>query len=80
MEDSLRLCSYRPNHAVEDLLEYEDAWKIGLLLEKREKAMQKSHADPNAGHLGRAQTHARVTLYSYWPSLRKDIADLYETT
>ena len=70
-----RLYSYRPNHAVEDLLEDEDAWKLVLPVEQREEAMQECHAEPTAGHLGRAKTHARVTLYYYWPSLRKDVAD-----
>ena len=65
----------RVYHAVEDLLEDEDAWILVLPVEKREKAMQKSHAEPSAGHLGRAKKHARFTLYYYWPSLRKDVAD-----
>ena len=71
-----RFYSYRPDHAVEDLLEVEDAWNLVLLVEKHEKAMQESHAEPVAGHLGRTKTHARVTLYYYWPSLGKDVADL----
>ena len=71
-----RLYSYRPNHAVEDLFEDENVWKLVLPVEKREKAMQESHAEPTAfGHLGRAKTHARVTLYYYWPLLCKDVKD-----
>ena len=70
-----RLYSYRPNHAIEDLLEDEDAWKLMLPVEEREKAMQESHAESTADHLGRAKTHARIMLYHYWPSLCKDVAD-----
>ena len=62
-----RLYSYRPNPLIEDLMEDEDAWKLVLPAEKCEYALLESHAEPTAGHLGRAKTLARLSLYYYWP-------------
>ena len=55
-----RLYSYRPNPMIEDVMEYEDAWKLVLLSEKCENALLESHAEPIPGHLGRAKTLARL--------------------
>ena len=49
-----RLSIYHPNPMIEDLMEDEDAWKLVLPAEKRENALLESHAEPTAGHLGRA--------------------------
>ena len=61
-----RLYSYRPNPLIEDLMEDEDARKLVLPAEKREYALLESHAEPTAGHLGRAKTLAHLSLYYYW--------------
>ena len=53
-------------------MEDEDAWKLVLPAEKREDALRESHAEPTAGHLGRAKTLARLSLYYYWPFMRKE--------
>ena len=66
------LYSNRPNPMIEALMEDENAWKLVLLAEKRESA---SHAEPTARHLGRAKTLARLSLYYYWPSMRKETVD-----
>ena len=70
-----RLYSCRPNPMIEDFAEDEDAWKLVLLAEKRESALLESHAEPTAGHLGRAKTLARLLLYYYWPSMGKATVD-----
>ena len=70
-----RLYSYRPNPLIEDLMEDEDAWMLVLPAEKREDALLESHAVPTAGHLGRAKTLARLSLYYYWPFVRKETAN-----
>ena len=48
-------------------MEDEDAWKLVLPAEKREYALLESHAEPTAGHLGRAKTLARLSLYYTGP-------------
>ena len=70
-----RLYTYRPNPMLEDLMEDEDSWKLVLPMEKREGALLESHSEPTAGHLGRAKTLARLSLYYYWPSMRKEAAN-----
>ena len=56
-------------------MEDEDAWKLVLPAEKRENALLESHAEPTAGHLGRAKTLAHLSLYYYWPSMRQEAAN-----
>ena len=70
-----RLYIYHPNPMIEDLMKDEDAWKLVLPAEKRENALLESHAEPTAGDLGCAKTLARLSLYYYWPSMRKEAAN-----
>ena len=56
-------------------MEDEDAWKLVLSAEKREYVLLESHAEPTAGLLGRAKTQARLSLYYYWPFMRKETAN-----
>ena len=60
---------------IEDLTEDEDARKLVLPAKKRESALLESHAEPTAGHLCRAKTLARLSLYYFWPNMRKEIVD-----
>ena len=62
------LYSYRPNLDIEeDLGSDDDAWKMVVPKEEREKDLYECHDDPTAGHLGREKTFARVARYYYWP-------------
>ena len=70
-----RLYSYRLNSMTEDLMENEEAWKLVLPTGKRESARLESHEEPTAGHLGRAKTLAHLSLYYYWPPMRKETVD-----
>ena len=72
-----RLHTYHPKieDPIEDLMEDEDAWKLVLPAKKRQNALLESHAEPTAGHLGRAKTLARLSLYYYWPSMRQEAAN-----
>ena len=60
-------------------MEDEDAWKLILPAVKRESALLESHAEPKAGHLGRAKQLARLSLYYYWPFMRA-LRTLYAAT
>ena len=44
----------------------DDAWKLGISKEEREKILLECHDEHTAGHLEREKTYVRVARYYYW--------------
>ena len=60
-----QLYTYRPNLDIEEDLGFDDdAWKMVVPKEEREKVLSECHEESTAGHLGREKTFARVARYA----------------
>ncbi|KMQ89885.1 reverse ribonuclease integrase [Lasius niger] len=49
-------------------------WKTCIPKEQRHGLMQQHHDEPTAGHLGIAETVARIAEQYYWPGMFREIA------
>ena len=69
-----KLYYYKPNSVVDPINPDLDAWKLVLLLNKREELLAEIHSDPQASHLGIEKSYARVLVQYYWPGMYRDIS------